>query len=198
MKPARLTLVALMLGLGVAGCVGTVPTTRYYVLQTQDVARSVPGSGLTIGVPALRVAAPYDQDRIVYRVGENSVEVGFYAYHRWAAPLGRMLPPIIAEACQGLSGVQRIEPAEPDRPYDAYLHGRLAALEEIDTQDGVRVLVRLDLRLVRNGVTVWSETVAHETPIEGNDVRDVVQGTASSIRTAVQTVQPALRAALTN
>jgi uncharacterized lipoprotein YmbA len=196
MRPARLAPVALLVGLCVGGCASRIPTTHYYVLETQDVARSVPASGLTIGVPALRVAAPYDQDRIVYRLGENSVEIGFYAYHRWAAPLGRMLPPIVAEACQGLSGVQRIEPAEADRQYDAYLHGRLATLEEIDTPDGVRVLVRLDLRLVRNGVTVWSETVAHETPIDGNDVRDVVQGMASSIRAAVRTAQPALHAAL--
>jgi uncharacterized lipoprotein YmbA len=195
-RPARLSAAALIVGLCVAGCGGRIPTTHYYLLETQDVARSVPASGLTIGVPPLRVAVPYDQDRIVYRVGESSVEVGFYAYHRWAAPLGRMLPPIIVEACQDLTGVQRIEPAEADRQYDAYLHGRLTTLEEIDTPDGVRVLVRLDLRLVRNGVTVWSETVEHETPIDGNDMPDVVQGMASSIRTAVQTVQPALHDAL--
>ncbi len=196
MRPARLASVALIVGLCMAGCASRLPTTHYYVLEPQDVARSVPASGLTIGVPALRVAAPYDQDRIVYRVGESSAEIGFYAYHRWAAPLGRMLSPIVAEACQGLSGVQRIEPAEADRQYDAYLHGRLVTLEEIDTPDGVRVLVRLDLRLVRNGVTVWSETVAHETPVDGNDVRAVVQGMASSIRTAVRGVLPALRDAL--
>jgi len=198
MRPAWLTPAALIVTLGVAGCAGRVPTMHYYVLETQDVARSAPVSGLTVGVPALRVAAPYDQDRIVYRVGENSVEVGFYAYHRWAAPLGRMLPPLIAEACQGLSGVQRIEAAEADRKYDAYLYGRLVVLEEIDTPDGVRVLVRLDLRLVRNGVTVWSETVAHETPIDRHDVGDVVQGMASSVRAAVRTAQPALQAALTD
>ena len=198
MKPAWLSSVALIAGLAVAGCAGRLPTTHYYVLEAEDVARSIPPSGLTIGVPALRVAAPYDQDRIVYRVGEDSVEVGFYAYHRWAAPLGRMLPPLIAEACQDLTGVQRIEPAEAERQYDAYLHGRLTTLEEIDTPDGVRVLVRLDLRLVRNGATVWSETVAHETPIDGNDVGDVVQGMAGAIRSAVRTVQPALYAALNN
>ena len=196
MKPARLSAVALVAGLGVAGCAGRLPTTHYYVLEAQDVARSEPASGLTIGVPALRVAAPYDQDRIVYRVGEDSVEVGFYAYHRWAAPLGRMLPPLIVEACQGLTGVQRIEPAEAERQYDAYLQGRLTTLEEIDTADGVRVLVRLDLSLVRDGVTVWSETVAHEAPIDGNDMGDVVQGMADAIRAAVHSVQPALRAAL--
>ena len=198
MTSARLASVVLIVGLAVAGCGGRVPTTHYYVLEPPDGARSVAASGLTIGVPAVRVAAPYDQDRIVYRVGENSVEVGFYAYHRWAAPLGRMLSPIIADACQGLAGVQRIEPAEADGQYDAYLHGHLTTLEEIDTPDGVRVLVRLDLRLVRNGVTVWSDTVEHETAIDGNDVPDVVQGMASSIRTAVRTVQPALHAALTD
>ena len=197
MRPARLASAALIVALGVAGCGGTIPLTHYYVLEAQDVARSAPAPGLTIGVPALQVAAPYDQDRIVYRVGENSVEVGFYAYHRWAAPLGRMLPPLIAEACRDLSGVQRIEAAEGDRQYDAYLRGRLLALEEIDAPDGVRVLVRLDLRLVRNGVTVWSEIVAHETAIEGHDVRDVVRGMASSVRAAVRTAQPALHAVLT-
>jgi uncharacterized lipoprotein YmbA len=192
MKPA----LALALGIACAGCAGKVPTTHYYVLEPQDVGRATTQSGLTIGVPPLRVAAPYDQDRIVYRVGADAVEVGFYAYHRWAAPLERMLPTLVAEACRGLSGVQQIEPASAGGKYDAYLYGRVAALEEVDTPSGVRVRVRLELRLERNGVTVWSETTEHETDVEGSDVNAVVRGMAAAIDEAVRAVLPALDAAL--
>ena len=196
MKPARLAPLALAFGLAGTGCAGRVPTTHYYVLEPQDVARAASQSGLTIGVPPLRVAPPYDQDRIVYRVGSDSAEVGFYAYHRWAAPLARMLPALVAEACRGLSGVQQVEPAFAGDQYDAYLYGRIAALEEVDTPNGVRVRVRLDLRLERNGVTLWSDTAEHESDVLGREVHDVVRGMAASIAEAVRAVRPALEAAL--
>ena len=196
MRPVRLGSMVLVAGLAVAGCGGRAPTIHYYVLEPPNDPRAPTAEGLTIGVPAVHVAAPYDQDRIVYRVGE--VEVGFYTYHRWAAPLERMLPALVAEACRGLNGVHQIEPAVANREYDAYLQGRVTALEEIDTPEGVRVLARLDLRLVRDGVTVWSETVEHESAIDGNDVQDVVRGMAKSIDEAVRAALPAMDTVLTS
>jgi uncharacterized lipoprotein YmbA len=131
----------------VVGC-SSLPTTHYYVLELDPVAgtngASAAGAGetapWTIGVRPFTVDAPYDQDRIVYRVGEGSAEVGFYAYHLWAAPLDAMIAAAVATGLEGTPAVSIVEPAAAGRSYRAWLHGRVLALEEVDLPD--RQLVR--------------------------------------------------------
>jgi uncharacterized lipoprotein YmbA len=99
--------------LAVAGILGTLaacgrgPATHYYLLEPrEETSSAAAGSAATVGVRAFHVEPPYDQDRIVYRVGLESSEIGFYAYHRWAAPLSRMVPRVVAEGLDGaLDGV---------------------------------------------------------------------------------------------
>ena len=158
MRSARALAVALPLAL--CGC-GSVPPTHYYVLEPQDVPRieafgTATARGLAIGVETFRVDPPYNQDRIVYRVDEGSAEVGFYAYHRWAAPLERMLPRVVAAAYSGVLGAKSIEPITSGRSYDAIMRGRVLVFEEIDTPDGLRVRVHVTLRLdASDGTELW-------------------------------------------
>ncbi len=90
------------------GCWGRIPPTHYYVLELRGEGHEVnPGpaaGGLEIGVESFAVDPPYDQDRLIYRVGEGSVEIGFYHYHRWATPLSRMLPRVVAVGLRGTPG----------------------------------------------------------------------------------------------
>ena len=63
---------------------------------------------MNVGVKAIHVDPPYNRDSIVYRIGSDSPEVGFYAYHQWAAPLTRMLPGVVADALSGIDGLELI------------------------------------------------------------------------------------------
>jgi uncharacterized lipoprotein YmbA len=198
MKRAGVRIVlVIVLATALGGCGGSVPRTHYYVLEPQDVSRTgATSEGLTIGVETFRVDPPYDQDRIVYRVGEDSVEVGFYAYHRWAAPLARMLPRVAAAAFDGVPGAKSIEMAASGRDYDAYLAGRVLMLEEIDSPDGQRVRVRLALRLTADDEAIWSDTVAGEADLSSDDVGDVVQRMRSALDDALREARSGLQAAL--
>jgi len=181
MKSAALTAalaVALVLS---GGCGGSVPPTHYYVLEAQDVSVAPLSGALNVGVDRFDVDPPYDQDRIVYRVGDDSAEVGFYAYHRWAAPLERMLPRFVASAYADVPGLRSIEPAVPGRDYDAYLRGRVAAIEEIDTAEGQRVRIRLDLRLVIDDRDVWAAQIRESASLTADGVADVVERIRSAI-----------------
>ena len=68
-KTAAAVSVALLL---VWGC-SQVPPTHFYVLEMQESAavRAQSEEGWAIGVRSFVVDAPYDQDRIVYRLGEG-------------------------------------------------------------------------------------------------------------------------------
>jgi uncharacterized lipoprotein YmbA len=188
---------ATVLVAALGGCGSPVPRTHYYVLEPQDVSRTGAASeGWDIGVETFRVDPPYDQDKIVYRVGEDSVEVGFYPYHRWAAPLARMLPHVAAAAFDGVPGARSIEAADSRRDYDAHLSGRVLVLEEVDSPDGQRVRVRLALRLYADDGEIWSDTVAGEASLSSNDVGDVVQQMRSALDDALRDARSGLQAAL--
>ena len=136
------------------------PPTHYYLLEAAVPAiAQMRQAGITIGVRSLAVDTPYDEAAIVYRVGPDSPEVGFYAYHEWASPLSRMLPRLISDALAGTPGVASIEPAAPGESYDALMEGRLIALEEVDLEGKQQVQLRMNLRLTTDDSEIWSETL---------------------------------------
>jgi uncharacterized lipoprotein YmbA len=179
------------------GC-GLPPSTHYYVLThpERDPVASMTGrtaAGWHVGVAAFDVDPPYDQDRIVYRVGASSPEVGFYTYHRWATPLSRMLPGIVAEALRDIPGIASLEPISTGRRYDATIEGRIVSLEEIDTADRQTVRARLILRLRSfDGTELWSENLEATGTIQDNTVAEVVAEMSRTLATALDRVGEAV------
>lgn len=191
---------AVALPLALCGCGGGIPPTHFYVLEPQDVSRvETVGAarGLAIGVETFRVDPPYDQDRIVYRVDGESAEVGFYAYHRWAAPLERMLPGVVASVYSGVPGARSIEPITSGRSYDAFMRGRVLAFEEIDTPVGPRARIRLTLQLhASDGAELWSATLSRDADVSSKNVGDVVERMRSELTEAIRESRPDLQSAL--
>lgn len=161
-------LVALLSLSLLAGC-AKVPPTHYYHLA--------PGDGVSaatepprVGVRPFSVDAPYDRDRLVYRKGRREAEVGFYAYHRWAAPLATMLPALVARELGG-------EPVQPGSRYERYLEGRVVTFEELDVDGLPHAVCELELRLVHaDGETLWRGTVRGERAVRTTEVSEVVEG----------------------
>jgi uncharacterized lipoprotein YmbA len=159
-------IVLLGLSASIIGCAGGLPPTHYYTLRApQELApetpEAMPGEGLFVGVETFVVDPPYDQDRLVYRQNPGSSEVGFYAYHRWASPLGRLLSVAIADGLRGTPGIASIEPAISGGDYSARLRGRVIHLEEVDLPEAQEA--RMALRLTLEGSTgeiLWSQTVS--------------------------------------
>jgi uncharacterized lipoprotein YmbA len=177
----RLVLPGLCLALALAGCAGQAPPTHYYTLVPESPAEPTgrEGGGLSIGVERLVVDPPYDQERLVYREAAGSAEIGFYNYHRWAAPLSRMLAVSLAARLGGTPGVGAIEPTRAGAEYTARLRGRVVAWEEVDLAGGAEARLVLDLALVEpNGDELWTATLTATSsgPVaSGADAMDLVQ-----------------------
>ena len=193
---------ALAASLVLTGSCGRIPPTHYYVIEIQSSrpAESEPpviGEGLVVGVEAFHVDPPYDQDRIVYRAGAGAPEVGFYTYHRWAAPLSRMLPAAVAAALDGMPGIARIDPVAPGRDYTAVLGGRVRSLEEIDVPEGQRVVLSQSLELrVADGRVIWTGEVDGERLVRATEVGEVVAALTDELQVNIEALRPALQRAL--
>jgi uncharacterized lipoprotein YmbA len=179
-----------------------IPPMHYYTLQIrQDGGTPSPsdpdGQGLTIGVLTFEVDPPYDQDRIVYRQAEGSNEVGFYTYHRWAAPLSRMLPRAVSEGLQGTTGIALVEPASSARDYSGVLEGRVMEIEEIDGPSAPRVRLRLSLTLhLKNAGVVWKETLESEAAPPASSVGGIVDALNVALRSSLDRARTELAVAL--
>jgi uncharacterized lipoprotein YmbA len=170
----------LLLSLAFAGC-GRPPATHYYMLSVTPRA-DAPGTarntadGLAVGVRPFEVDPPYDQDRIVYRLQSRSTEVGFYTYHRWAAPLSSMLPLVLARGFANTDGVRSIEPAVGAHDYDAFLSGRVRTIEEVDHSGGQDVILHIALSLrSASGEAWWSEALTVRSTVEVREVSQIVE-----------------------
>jgi uncharacterized lipoprotein YmbA len=183
------------------GCTGSLPITHYYTLrQPQEfvvLAKSAALEGLTIGVDTFVVDPPYDQDRLVYRTAPNSSEVGFYAYHRWASPLGRLVAVALAEGLSGTDGVASIKPATSAGTYDAHLGGRVIYLEEIDRPTSQEARIALDLRLVdTDGNTLWSQSLASSASGQAESTAEIMHQMTRAFEDVVNQVREGLSEAL--
>ena len=196
-------LTLLLFGAG-SGCT-SIPQTHYYLLElgghASHQSTHSPGGppGLEIGVETFLVDPPYDQDRIIYRVGTDSPEMGFYAYHRWAVPLARMFPSVVAEGLRETPGVSSIEPVTPGRVYDARLEGHVLSFEEIDTPEGHKAYVQLILTLrLQDRTVVWSDTLVGEGATQISSVSAVVREMRAALASALEMGRCSLALALEN
>lgn len=165
-------------GLLLGACGTSLPATHYYVLTAGPAAESVAGNTVTPAVGADRidlvvetflVDPPYDQDAVVYLGKSGSGEVGFYSYHRWASPLGRLVAVALAEGLRGAGGLGRVEPAggqQGARPARV-LRGRVVQAGELDRPTGVAARFELEVFLIETSAdgrehVAWTHRVVGE------------------------------------
>lgn len=178
---------------------GSVPQNHYYVLAPPlqedgegDPPAAEPAAGPRLGVETFAVDPPYDQDRLVYRVGRESGKVGFYDHHRWAAAPGRLAATAIAAGLRGLPGLAAVEPATVNGSYTHLLAGRVISIEEIDLPGGRQLArVQLDLKLLNaaDDTVVWTRLVSAEAGGEAADVSDVMRQMQAAFGKVVEEIR---------
>ena len=198
---------ALLIAAGSAllgGCMGgSLPPTHYYTLRPAGDGSAAGGAteaadGWRVGVDSIAVDPPYDQDRLVYRSSRDPSEVGFYYYHRWASPLGRLLQVALVDSLASVEGIRSIEPVSSGVDYDGRLGGRLLVLEEFDSAEGQEVRLTLELALRdAEGDPVWSETLSETASGRMEDVAGVAELARRAVDQALRRAADGLGPALT-
>jgi uncharacterized protein len=96
MTPTRRSLIALLTGLLVAGCLGGgTASTRFYVLAPAETPAMPAAGALSVGVGPVSVPGYLDRPQIVTRPAADRIELG--EFDQWGEPLGAGVSRVLAE-----------------------------------------------------------------------------------------------------
>jgi uncharacterized lipoprotein YmbA len=170
-----------------SGC-GRVRYPQYYTLNL-PAPPDPPPSENAHAILAIREfsAPPYlRRGAIVYKTSPE--QIGFYAYHRWAADPREVVTNAVMDRLRASAAFAFVKPYDgrPDASY--VLSGRLEKLDEIDYEGGVKVGVALSAEMtsMASGETVWSNAVSEVGDVNKHEVSAVVSKMNGTMDRAIQ------------
>jgi ABC-type uncharacterized transport system auxiliary subunit len=159
----------------VAGCGASRPV-KYYVLDTgpAPAASASPQFPISILVSRLSTSSLYRDDRLVY--GTGAVQLNTYEYERWASPPADMMQDLVIKALRSTGAYRSVARLNSAERADYIVRGLLYALDDVLAPGlAARFSIQLELFDAKSRTTVWSGAYAHDEPVTGKAVADVVQ-----------------------
>ena len=198
-RPASFTGAAgLLLALAVllAGCGGTVPASRYFVIQyeVEPAAGGVgPDLDLVLGVEAFSTQPLYRDRRIAYRVSQH--EVVYYPYRYWAAAPGELVADRLANHLRRAHVVRAVETAPYDLTPDWLLGGQVQQFEEVVRGKAGFARLELSVRLEALGdrKILREEEIAVERPVLKRTPEAVAEAMSGAVREAGERIVALIR-----
>ena len=182
------TVLALFSLIILAGCSGKMRYPSYYTLNLPALPNppAAENAKATVAIREFSAPAYLRRGAIVYKTSPESV--GFYAYHRWAIDPCEFVTDSMRDRLSAagiFTHVKRYD-GRPDAEY--IVSGRLQKLEEIDYEDGVKVVVAISIQMIRfdTGETVWTKSVSKVGNVEKRDVPAVVSAMSDTMDRAMQ------------
>lgn len=189
-------LLALTAMLVTASCGATRPVS-YYTLDVQPMlapaeARSGT-SPLPVSIVVGRISAPplYLDSPIVYQI--NDVELGTYAYHRWAAVPTEMLETMLTQTLASTGRFRSVTRLGNGTRGDYLLRGHLYALDELDSPSYMaRFSLELELIDQKTRTVVWTQTYDHSEPVSRKTVSAVVEALRQNVAAGISQLTASL------
>lgn len=189
---SRFVLVSLAATL--AGACGSGRPIHYYTMQLPP-APAPSTSVRTVTLLIGRINAPeiLQDGPIVYRSGPN--EIGTYAYHQWIEPPPQMVKDMLIRRLRASGKYQSVDELGSSAQGNYVLHGKLYDFEEVDS-GGITALVSMECELFdrRTGRTVWTDYYTHSTPVQGEQIPDVVSALNRNLIQGVTAIASSLDA----
>lgn len=158
------------------GCMGKVKYPTYYTLNLAPAPDPPARSGelASIAVREFQAPAYLREGPVVYLTSPE--EIGFYEYHRWAVDPRSAVTRAIVERLRASGNFAMVKTYDGRNDVDYILTGRLEKLDEVDYEGGVRVEVALSAQVtdLHSGKTVWANSAAEKTKVEGHNMSAVI------------------------
>ena len=179
------SLILLLAGMA-AGC-GAARPISFYVLDTgpAPVNAGTPAYPVRLLVARIASSELYRDDRLVYASGP--VRLGTYEYQRWAAAPVDMVRDMLINSLRTSGQYRSITPLTSNLRGDYIIRGHLYALDEVDKPElAARFSLEIDLYDLKSGAMLWTDSYAHDEPVNGKAVSDVVEALDRNVRAGMQ------------
>jgi ABC-type uncharacterized transport system auxiliary subunit len=171
-----------------AGCAGKVRYPSYYTLHiaAPPDPPAAESAHATLAIREFRAPTYLRQGGIVYKT--SPVQIGFYAYHRWAMDPRDFVTNSIADRLRASGVFSRVQAYDGSRDVNYVLSGRLERLEELDYQGSVKVQVAISAEMtsIATGATVWTNAVSEIGDVNNRDVPAVVSEMNRTMQRAIE------------
>jgi len=184
---------------GLAAACGASRPTKYYVLDAPAAPAPAASAQIPVRLMVARVSAShlYRDDRLVY--GSGPVQLGTYEYERWSAPPVDMLQDILISSLRASGQYRSVSRVGSAARGDYVARGHLEALDEVDKPSlAARFSFQLELFDPAAGTIVWSGSYAHDEPVQGKHVSDVVEALDRNVEAGLQQLTAGLTQYLAN
>ena len=171
-----------------AGCGASRPV-KYYVLdpetsQPTPSGNTSPRFPVTLLVARITSSHLYRDDRLVY--GSGPVQLGTYEYQRWAEPPTEMVQDALISALRSSGQYRSVSAISSNLRGEYILRGHLYALDEVDKPEvAARFSIQLELVDSKTGTSLWTSSYAHDAPVTGKAVGDVVQALDQNVHDGI-------------
>lgn len=188
----RNVVLILLIAVFSASCGASRPI-KYYALDVPKEPAQDPSSQFPVSLLVARVTAGhlYRDDRLVYRTTE--LELGTYEYQRWSEPPVDMIQDSLIATLRATKRYRSVDPMASNMRGDYIVRARLDALDEVDKpQLAARFSLRLELYDPKSGEVLWSDSYAHDQPVQGKQVADVVGALDANVKIGMQQLAESL------
>jgi ABC-type uncharacterized transport system auxiliary subunit len=189
MKRINITVALLLSSLIIlAGCSSKMRYPSYHTLNlpAPPDPPAADDAKATVAIREFSAPAYLRRGTIVFKTSPESV--GFYTYQRWAVDPCDFVTDSMRDrlSATGLFAHVKRYDGRPDAEY--LVTGRLEKLEEIDYDDGVKVVVAISAQMIRfdTGATVWSKAVSKVGIVDKRTVPAVVSAMSNTMDRAMQ------------
>lgn len=168
------------------GC-GAPRPIKYYALDPEPAppASSAAPFPVTILVGRVTSSHLYRDDRLVYEA--DPVQLGTYEYQRWAASPVDMIQDLLISSLRSTGQFRSVSAIGSNLRGEYILRAHLTALDEVDKpQLAAHFSIEMELYEPRAGATVWTDSYAHDEPVTGKQVSDVVEALDKNVRAGMQ------------
>jgi ABC-type uncharacterized transport system auxiliary subunit len=178
-------LIALLAGF-CASCGASHPM-KFYALSAPAEAPQAASPQFPTAILVARVTAGhlYRDERLVYRTA--GVELGTYEYQRWSEPPVDMIQDSLISALRATNQYRSVDPVASNGSGQYIVRAHLEALDELDQpQLSARFSIHFELYDPKSAQVLWSDSYAHDEPVQGKEVVDVVKALDANVTTGMQ------------
>ncbi|HXZ12711.1 MAG TPA: ABC-type transport auxiliary lipoprotein family protein [Candidatus Sulfotelmatobacter sp.] len=170
----------------IAGCGSTRPVHYYVIEESVTPANSsAPQYPISILVARVMTSHLYRDTRIVF--GSGPVEMGTYEYERWSETPSDMIQSAIVSSLRVTGQYRSVSRIGSKASGNYILRTNLYSLYEVDKPDfAARFSIQWELFDSKAGATLWTGKYAHDEPVNGSSVENVIEAMDRNVHGGLQ------------